>query len=110
MEKGLPPEKAARKGCRGAKRTLLLRRFLDGLSALVYLFSGKPAYFRSVLEAHKAFRKIRKGIILEEIRSYARSHEGYAAPLRDPYWIVPVALCKGNRIFDYLRKRYENRH
>ncbi len=110
MEKGLPPEKAARKGCRGAKRTLLLRRLLDGLSALVYLFSGKPAYFRSVLEAHKAFRKIRKGIILEEIRSYARSHEGYAAPLRDPYWIVPVALCKGNRIFDYLRKRYENRH
>jgi GT2 family glycosyltransferase len=110
MEKGASPEKAACKGVRGAKRTLLLRRFLDIVSALVYLLGGKTAYFRSVLEAHKAFREKRKGIILEEILSYARSHEGYAAPLRAPRWIVPAALCKGDRIFDYIWKRYENRH
>lgn len=110
MAQGASPEKAARKGVRRAECTLLLRRLLDNVSALVYLLGGKTAYFRSVLEAHRAFREKRKGIILEEILSYARSHAGYAAPLRAPRWIVPAALCKGDRIFDYIRKRYENRH
>ena len=45
-----------------ARLLLGLRRLLDLGSALVYLLQGKKDYARSVLEAHREFRKLRRGV------------------------------------------------
>lgn len=101
---GRPPEEAARKACRSAKRTLFLRQALDGCSALVYLLTGKFDYVRSVREAHREFRKLRRGIRLPAVREYAARHRTVAPPEIYSRWIVPLAFLKKEGIFEYLRK------
>ncbi len=45
-----------------ARLLLVLRRLLDLGSALVYRLQGKKEYARSVLEAHREFRQLRRGV------------------------------------------------
>jgi GT2 family glycosyltransferase len=105
QEAGFAPEIAAKIACRDARRTLFFRKVLDGCSAVVYLLTGKLDYFRSVREAHKEFRRARHGIRPEEVRSFLEHHPDIPAPALFPRWIVWHALTKGDRIFEYLRKK-----
>ena len=42
------------------RRRILARMLLDGASAAVYLLAGKRAFFKSVLEAHRDYRRMRR--------------------------------------------------
>lgn len=48
-------------GLRKAKFTLICRMLMDGLSWLAYIIQGRRDYARSVYDAHKAFRALRRG-------------------------------------------------
>ena len=43
-----------------ARIRILTRMVLDGCSALVYLFTGRWSFFRSVVQAHREYRKLRR--------------------------------------------------
>ena len=103
--KRMSPEKAAARACRKASGTILWRKFLDGLSAVVYLLSGRMDYFKSVTAAHKEFKEKRAGTDVASVKDYILSHKGLEGPTLFPEWIVPLAICKGNGIFAYLRKK-----
>lgn len=45
-----------------ARSIIFVRRWLDRLSAIVYLFQGKPQCFKAVHKAHREFRKMKKDI------------------------------------------------
>ena len=104
MSKGLSPQKAASKAVRKARRLIFIRKCLDRCSAAVYLLTGKIEYFKAVLHAHKEFKQLRRGIELAGIERFAESHQGIPAPRLFRRWIIPLAMAKGNGIFEYLRK------
>lgn len=58
LENNLP----ATVGSVRAKVIIFIRMLMDGLSGLVYLLQGKKEYFASVIEAHREFRSLRRGI------------------------------------------------
>ena len=97
----MPPRKAVRK----ARRTVFLRKCLDGCSALVYLLTGSLERFKAVTNAHKEFRQMVSGTEIADIQKYAESHKGIVPPALFPGWIVFLAMTKGNGIFAYLRKK-----
>ena len=103
--KRMSPDKAAARACRKASRTIRTRMVLDGLSAAVYLLSGRADYFRSVVTAHKEFRQNRHGTDVAAVKDYILSHKDVEAPALFPRWIVPLALFKGNGIFAFLRSK-----
>ena len=89
------PEEGPAKAARHARRTICLRMVLDGLSAAAYLLGGKPAFFRSVLEAHGEFRRMRKGPAV---------HDGTVSmdiPLY-PRWIIPMALLRRQKLIETI--------
>ena len=43
---------------------IFLRKCIDGLSAVCYIFQGKFSYFKSVLKAHRHYSKLKKEIIV----------------------------------------------
>ena len=105
MSRVMSPGKSAAKACRKASRTIYRRMFLDGLSAAVYLLTGKFGYFMSVVSAHKEFKAMRRGIDLATVQEYILTHKDVETPALFPKWIVPLAMFKGNAIFEYLRNR-----
>lgn len=85
---------------------ITVRMVLDGFSALVYLLTGRTAYFKAVLKAHRAYRSLRG---LNKIRDAGSGAlPGSAAAMRK-ICILPLAAIKRNSIFKYL-KRYEDSH
>ena len=74
-------EKKAR--CK-ARRRILTRMCLDGISATVYLVTRRWSFYRSVVQAHHEYRKLRRP---GEIPLYPHKPEG----LYDG-WILPRAI------------------
>lgn len=105
---GMSPSRAAGKARRKAARMVFLRKCLDGCSALVYLLTFKKDYFMSVLLAHKEFGELKRRIDEAELERFASEREGQEAPKLYHRWIVPLALTKGDRIFEYLRNENSN--
>ena len=67
-----------------ARIRILTRMCLDGLSALVYLFTGRKSFFDAVIEAHREYRKLRRpGEIPAERHKPCGLYKG---------WIVPKGL------------------
>lgn len=67
-----------------ARLRILTRMCLDGLSALVYLFTGRKSFYDAVVQAHREYRKLRRpGEILPERHKPAGLYKG---------WIVPKGL------------------
>ena len=63
---------------------ILTRMCLDGLSALVYLLTGRKSFFDAVIEAHREYRKMRRpGEIPAERHKPVGLYRG---------WIVPKGL------------------
>ena len=94
---------AVRKGRKQAGRTIFIRMMLDGASWLVYLLTFRWEYCRSVIRAHRDFRKIRTKVTDEDIRSYLKLHgrDGSVEGISSK-WIIPRALFYGKRIFSKL--------
>ena len=63
---------------------ILERMCLDGLSALVYLFTGRTEFFRCVVQAHREYRRLRRpGELIRGARRPDGLYNG---------WIVPKGL------------------
>lgn len=63
----------SRLGIRKAEKVIFRRMVLDGMAALTYLFRGKTACFKSVLEAHRQFRRMREYADRKKLRQYIQS-------------------------------------
>lgn len=63
---------------------IIARMCLDGMSAMVYLFTGRITFFKAVVQAHREYRKMRRpGEILPERHIPDGLYKG---------WIVPKGL------------------
>ncbi len=104
---GMPAEKAAEKGQRLAGCRIFQRKCLDGLSAMVYLLTGKLEYFKAVLKAHKEYRRLLKGGApqTEAIKEYLAIY-GAKASITGIYskWIILRSILKGKKIFKSINK------
>lgn len=63
-------QKPARAG-RHARRTIFTRMLIDGCSAMIYLVTGRPEYFRSVIDAHGEYRRLRARESVESLTEWA---------------------------------------
>ena len=97
--------KAASHGLRKASSVIFKRKCLDGLSALVYLFSLKTDKFRAVLKAHRSYRQLVRRPSREEIKNYLLE-KGKISGVNGFFgkWIVRMALVHGERVFRRLRQ------
>lgn len=77
---------------------VFMRKVLDGGSAIAYLLSGKPLYFKAVWDAHREARKLQ-----DDVKSV------FLPGPMDRIRIIPLALLKGRKVFKYL-KDYEDSH
>ena len=69
-----------------ARRRILARMCLDGLSALVYLVTRRRTFYKAVLEAHREYRRLRrKGTIPPAPQMPEGLYRG---------WIVPKGLFR----------------
>ena len=67
-----------------ARLRILTRMCLDGMSALVYLFTGRKSFYDAVVQAHREYRKMRRpGEIPAERHKPVGLYRG---------WIVPKGL------------------
>ena len=71
-----------------ARRRILVRMLLDGLSAVNYLITKKWASYKAVVKAHAEYRRLRRKTTPDEVASQKESaiHGWY------PRWMVPRAL------------------
>ena len=100
---GLSPRKALRK----ARRIIFLRMILDGGSALMYLLTGKASYFKAVIEAHREFKRLRRGSDVAQLANWAEQlpPEGIRIEGRYSGSMILTSMLKGNDVFKYLEKR-----
>ena len=66
------------------RRRIFERMCLDGMSALVYLFTGRFSFFKAVVQAHREYRQLRRP---GEIPAHPQMPEGLYNG-----WIVPKGL------------------
>ena len=100
---GLSPRKALQK----ARRIIFLRMILDGGSALMYLLTGKASYFKAVIEAHREFKRLRRGSDAAQLANWAEQlpPEGICIEGRYSGSMILASILKGNDVFKYLEKR-----
>ena len=60
----------AHKACGKASWTIFRRMVIDGATAVAYIFQGKANFFRCVVDAHKEFKKLRKGTDEAKVREF----------------------------------------
>lgn len=63
-------KKAARSGRIKARVVIAVRMLIDGCTAIVYLLTGKLAYFKSVFLAHNEYRQLGNIVHQEDIEKY----------------------------------------
>ncbi len=105
-KKGVPAEKAARKGQRQAECRIFQRKCLDGLSAAVYLLTGKTEYFKAVLKAHKEYSRLKGSAPqTEDIKKYLVTY-GTKSSVTGIYskWIILQSILNGKEIFESINK------
>ena len=93
-------QQAARKGYIKARRRITFRGFLDSLSALVYLLTGRIECFKAVVQARKEAKKLSSKIDIQQIEAYLQEY-GRKAEVRGIYnrSIILRSLIKGEGIF-----------
>ena len=101
--KGMSAEKAAGKGCMKARFMILLRRDLDGFSAVVWLLSFKCKDVKAIFKAHNEYYALRRRPDREEVKEYLHKH-GRMASVNGIYrkWMVPRALLMGKEVFRHI--------
>lgn len=100
---GFSPRKALRK----ARRSIFLRMILDGGSALVYLLTGKVSSFKAVIEAHREFKRLRRGSDAAQLANWAEQLPAGGIRIEGRYSgsMILASILKGNDVFNYLEKR-----
>ena len=103
--KGHTFKRSAAKGKRRAWFRMQTRKSLDWLSALVYLMTFKPKYFKSVYNAHQEYRKFRHTPDTQSITLYLQNF-CTQAKVRGIYskWIIPQTILKGENIFRFIKE------
>ncbi len=79
LEKNLPKTI----GRKRARRRILTRMILDGMSGIVYLITGKWESFKAVVKAHREYRKLRR-------RTDEDAHANIDGLVN--YWMIPRNL------------------
>jgi len=117
----------AKGGRRMAGRRIFVRKCLDGLSAMVYLFTGKWSYVQSVWKAHRDFKKLKITESTDNLTQWLEqqmnsSDGGAARTMLDidihaektdkvsirgmlDESIILLSKAYGNGVFDYLREK-----
>ncbi len=106
---GLGTRESAAKGISAAKRTILARMILDGMSAAVYLATFRWSCFKAVVKAHKDFRKTRDRVTEADVSMYLKQYgeKGEITGMSD-IWIIPHGLfCRGKEVKE-IRNRHED--
>ena len=85
-----------------ARAVIFARMVLDGMSAAVYLLTGRTRYVKAVLDAHSEFRRMRR-------KAGSTSGDINAAEGLNRVCIILQSVLRGKGIFNYL-KRYEDSH
>lgn len=103
---GICIDAAARKGKRRAALTIFCRMVLDNMSALVYALTLNTAAFKSVVKAHKEYKKLKTDVSVNEITEYltARSSDAEVVGIYKK-WIVLSSMLKGERIFGSINEK-----
>jgi len=80
-------------------RRLFVRRCLDGVSALVYLVTGKWSYFKAVCRAHRDYRKMKKEIDPSSFSEENNNKGYYSGSI-----VLRFFLSGGQLTFDKIRR------
>lgn len=102
--RGLPPEKAAAKGCRKAARRIFIRKCLDAMSAAVYLLTFKTDCFKAVWKAHKDAATMAQRPSTEDVEEFIRSGKGSVNGIYSK-WIILTAILKGDKVFSSIKDK-----
>ena len=74
---------------------IFLRKCIDGLSAVCYIFPGRFSYFKSVIKAHRDYRKLKAKVTASSANLL-------------PYGVLPYSIIKkfftGHKKFSQLQK------
>ena len=92
-------EIAAEKGIRAAEKTIRIRMMLDMLSAMVYLFTFRFKSFKAVLNAHREYRKLKRGNMKEDVMTFLRDSKGIEVKHIYGRWIVLQYILHGKDMF-----------
>lgn len=108
LHSGLSERKASCKGFVRARRRIVSRMILDGMSALVFLASGKVASFKAVISAHKEYRKLRRTDTSRQIlEDYLSRHSGTKITGIYNGCLPLSSLVFGKKTFDKLQDRIQ---
>lgn len=101
---GQDTDSSAMEGIRRARRTIRTRLALDLASAAVYLVTFRFSYFRSVIRAHREFRKMVSFPSGEDLERFLEDN-GKIADVTGIYsrWIVLRSILYGKDIFRRIR-------
>ena len=101
--KGRTIEASATKARKRAKRRILMRKCLDGMSAIVYALTFKWKSVKSVYKAHSEYNRLTKNISTKEIELYLQQNHTKAG-IKGLYgrWIVLQSLIRGKHIFKHI--------
>lgn len=96
--------KAAHKGLREARLTISVRMMLDMMSAGIYLLTFDWKSLKSVLKAHKEYRRLKSSPDAGEVERFLDRY-GQKASVKGMYskWIISEAVIRGSRIFDSIK-------
>jgi hypothetical protein len=79
---------------------------LDSLSALVYALTLNTAAFKSVIKAHKEYKKLKADVSVKKITEYLadRSSDAEVVGIYRK-WIVLLSMVKGDGIFGFINEK-----
>ena len=105
-KEGMKIESAARRGKRTAAFTIFCRMVLDSLSALVYALTLNTAALKSVIKAHKEYKKLKTDVSVKKITEYLadRSSDAEVVGIYRK-WIVLLSMVKGDGIFGFINEK-----
>ena len=103
-KQGLAPDKAAAKGQRKARRRISFRKFLDVLSAAIYLMTFRTDSFNAVRKAYEEYNGLKKTPTSADIAEHVGIY-GTTASVKGIYRksIILRAMLKGKHIFRSIR-------
>jgi hypothetical protein len=108
-KKGFSADRAASKGLKKASHKIFIRTTMDGMSALVYLATGKKDSFKAVWKAHNEFTEMHAGPKRNDLAAYLNKY-GKKASVNGIYrkWIVLQAFLHGRDIFSHIPEKVKN--
>ncbi|MBQ9184453.1 MAG: glycosyltransferase family 2 protein [Bacteroidales bacterium] len=105
LREGLSASKASTKARCRAGRRIFTRMVLDGISAAIFLLTGRTSSFKAVTSAHKEYKKLRgKAASAKELEAFLSTH-GNACISGIYNHCLPIsALVFGKKSFGKLQR------